>query len=91
MPGCLWLELPAVDWVTVFSVLHKDFLRLRWPFKNGFIVEIDNIKFTILAISKCAMQWHEVRFSLLCKHHHYSSPEIFSSSLTEMCQEILKL
>lgn len=39
MPGCLRLELRAVDWVTVLSVLHEDFLRLRGPFKNGFIVE----------------------------------------------------
>lgn len=39
-----------------------------------------NVIFTILAISKCTV---DIKYILLCNHHHYPSPELFKSCKSE--------
>lgn len=34
------------------------------------------MKITTVTISKCAVQWCEVHFALLCSYHHIPSPEL---------------
>ena len=49
-------------------------------FLNFFFLlweSIHNIKFSILTIFKCKIQWHWL-YSMLCSHHHYLPPKFFT-------------